>query len=541
VTTLNLFSNRATAKLAADVIAGDTALTLVTGEGARFPALAAGQYFRLVLQKGTGPTDQREYMVCTARAGDVLTVTRAQEGTPAAAFATNDEVSLVATALSMTSFVQRSGVTLQGALEVEAVPSTPLGIATKSYVDTGTLADAPSDGVYYVRRNAGWVDGDGVFATDAALGGKVAKAGDTMTGALGVADGIVSAPGLSFASEASLGMYRPSTSNIGWVAAGALVKTLGAATSTSTYISLNPRAVGGAFLQLVNAPAASVNYNVLSVGVDQAHGYIGLGKNGSATDKPLDFTGAAGYSFDADPYVFPRVATGNANIYLINQPAGVSPYQRLVMGMSGINAVIAASGVGAAKPQMFFDAANFTFSGSALVVPSPGYISSYGDVLSGSNLALMQGNSANPYVRFTSDGWKLVYAAGSLVWQSPTSVNLLTITGGGDLTIFGAVAVKASGTTWAVSSSRDIKHNIRDYTPGLAELLRVRPRSYQLNDDETRGTYQGIVADEVEGPFPRSITCGPDGKALFNADPLFWAMVNALKTLHHRIDELEHQ
>ena len=157
MTTLNLFSNRATAKIAVDVASNDTALTLVPGAGALFPAPGANQYFRLVLQKGTAATDQREYMVCTAVAGDVLTVTRGQEGTPPAAFAVGDEVSMVVTALSATGFVQQLVGKMQGQLEVEADPVTTLGVATKAYVDAGKITDAPSDGKTYGRNTAAWL------------------------------------------------------------------------------------------------------------------------------------------------------------------------------------------------------------------------------------------------------------------------------------------------------------------------------------------------------------------------------------------------
>jgi hypothetical protein len=157
VTTTHLFANRATAKLAVDVASNDSALTLVAGGGALFPAPGANQYFRLVLQKGTASTDQREYMVCTAVNGDVLTVTRGLEGTPAAAFTVGDEVSMVATALTFGGLVQKVGVTLQGALEVEADPTTPLGIASKQMVTAGAFPEAPNDAKTYGRHALrGW-------------------------------------------------------------------------------------------------------------------------------------------------------------------------------------------------------------------------------------------------------------------------------------------------------------------------------------------------------------------------------------------------
>lgn len=53
-----------------------------------------------------------------------------------------------------------AGGTLTGALTLNADPSTPLGAATKAYVDahvSGIASDAPSDGTIYGRKNGAWV------------------------------------------------------------------------------------------------------------------------------------------------------------------------------------------------------------------------------------------------------------------------------------------------------------------------------------------------------------------------------------------------
>ena len=65
--------------------------------------------------------------------------------------------------------VPRTGnVTVTGQITMTAAPTNDQHLATKGYVDTrvqqggsgGGLPDAPSDGVAYVRRNAGWVSAD---------------------------------------------------------------------------------------------------------------------------------------------------------------------------------------------------------------------------------------------------------------------------------------------------------------------------------------------------------------------------------------------
>lgn len=82
-------SNNGLSTLASGITSSATSITVATGDGSKFPALSAGQYFMLTLVKSTGTF---EIVKVTARSGDVLTVTRAQEGTTAAAFSTGDRM-----------------------------------------------------------------------------------------------------------------------------------------------------------------------------------------------------------------------------------------------------------------------------------------------------------------------------------------------------------------------------------------------------------------------------------------------------------------
>lgn len=77
-------ANNATSTLAAAIIAGDLALDVQPGHGALFPTLAAGDYFYGTLESVGGVI---EIVKVTARAGDSMTIVRAQEGTSAAGFA----------------------------------------------------------------------------------------------------------------------------------------------------------------------------------------------------------------------------------------------------------------------------------------------------------------------------------------------------------------------------------------------------------------------------------------------------------------------
>ena len=104
-----LFANNAKSTLAAAILSGATSMTVATGDGAKFPAVTAGNYFLATLAAVTGATETAwEIVSVTARTGDVFTIVRAQEGTTAAGWAISTPVELRLTASTMTTLVNAS-------------------------------------------------------------------------------------------------------------------------------------------------------------------------------------------------------------------------------------------------------------------------------------------------------------------------------------------------------------------------------------------------------------------------------------------------
>lgn len=120
-------ANRASAPLNAAITSGATAVVLTAGKGALFPALAAGEYFFAVIQKGVLDTDVREYVKVTARATDTLTIVRAQGGSTAQAFAAGDVLAQVVTAEALDGFAMR-----EPEVQVASAATVDLWAATKS-------------------------------------------------------------------------------------------------------------------------------------------------------------------------------------------------------------------------------------------------------------------------------------------------------------------------------------------------------------------------------------------------------------------------
>lgn len=90
-----LVKNNAFGVLASAITAGATTLTLQTGQGARFPAIVAPDFFYLTL---IDASQNLEIVLVTARSSDTLTVIRGQQGTTARAYAAGDRAEMRITA-----------------------------------------------------------------------------------------------------------------------------------------------------------------------------------------------------------------------------------------------------------------------------------------------------------------------------------------------------------------------------------------------------------------------------------------------------------
>lgn len=110
-----VFTNNASALLAASIGTGDTSVQVAAGYGANFPNPTGGDYFQATLEDNSGNI---EIVKCTGRATDILTVVRAQEGTTPKAFTlTVTRVELRLTKATIEEFLQKNGGTITGTID----------------------------------------------------------------------------------------------------------------------------------------------------------------------------------------------------------------------------------------------------------------------------------------------------------------------------------------------------------------------------------------------------------------------------------------
>jgi hypothetical protein len=175
-------TNNAYGTLSAGITDSATSLTLNSGEGARFPALGAGDYFYATL---VDTSNNLEIIKVTARSVDSMTIIRGQDGTTARAYGLNDRLELRPVAalfnekvdLESITPVSRGGTgrsTLtsnaviigNGASEVNAVaPGTAGNVLTSTGSDWVSSPLPPEAGSVTLLATVSATSGNSVSAT----------------------------------------------------------------------------------------------------------------------------------------------------------------------------------------------------------------------------------------------------------------------------------------------------------------------------------------------------------------------------------------
>ena len=159
-----LFADNARATLAAAIGPTSTTVTLATGTGALFPNPTPGQQFALTLND-LATRLIFEVAYCTARAGDVLTLVRGQENTPARSWQIGDSAWNGPTSGQMGAMVQIPHM-LDGTIAPTFGATTVQGTLTAT--GAATVAGLTSNGPSALNGNV-------------AASGNVVVAGDTQS------------------------------------------------------------------------------------------------------------------------------------------------------------------------------------------------------------------------------------------------------------------------------------------------------------------------------------------------------------------------
>lgn len=131
-----IWTNNASSLLASSIGTGDTSLSVTPGSGGQFPAPSGGDYAAITLVSADGLTI--EIVRLTSRSGDVLTVTRAQEGTSAAAFSAGAVVSHRLTAAQL-DYLKTIASSISGAVLLSPASGSEQTIQPGQASDRGLI------------------------------------------------------------------------------------------------------------------------------------------------------------------------------------------------------------------------------------------------------------------------------------------------------------------------------------------------------------------------------------------------------------------
>lgn len=259
---LRLFSNNASATLAAPITSTATALSVTAGSGALFPAPSGGTSFTATLQHiVAGVVTAYEIILVTGRSTDnFTTIVRAQENTTALAWNAGDTIALLPTANGLAQMAQFDDLQRQfgnfatdtGTANAYVVGLTPALTAHVVGMPIRWTALHPNTG--------GSTFNDGVGAGALVLApGEPLPAGTIVAGGMYVSTWDGTEFQLTFAPN--LALYAPLT------ALGAYATTAAVNAALTAYLTLTAAAntylklAGGTLTGIVNAPNPAVTIN----------------------------------------------------------------------------------------------------------------------------------------------------------------------------------------------------------------------------------------------------------------------------------------
>lgn len=89
-----------------------------------------------------------------------------------------------------------------------------------------------------------------------------------------------------------------------------------------------------------------------------------------------------------------------------------------------------------------------------------------------------------------------------------------------------------------ISSDLRLKTNLSLSNVGLEQLLNIKPYVYTFKDDKDKTLQVGVVAQDLQKIFPNSVSVGTDGYLRIRWDEMFYAAINAIKTLSMKLDKI---
>lgn len=106
-------------------------------------------------------------------------------------------------------------------------------------------------------------------------------------------------------------------------------------------------------------------------------------------------------------------------------------------------------------------------------------------------------------------------------------------------------AAKSTGSMWTTTSDRRLKNNIEPYTEGVAEIMKIKPVTFQYNQHsgyDTSVTHVGVIAQELLKVAPHMVdTFSISGDATtyytVNASAMTYMLINTVQAQQQELEQ----
>jgi len=100
---------------------------------------------------------------------------------------------------------------------------------------------------------------------------------------------------------------------------------------------------------------------------------------------------------------------------------------------------------------------------------------------------------------------------------------------------------QVTANVFYLGSDKRLKNIISEYKRGLKEILKIKPVEFVYKKDEKKQHHIGVIAQDLKKFIPEAVKVNSDKYYVVDNDPVFYALLNAVKELNDKNMKIEQE